>query len=269
MNKHTMLRLLLQTAFLFQSIHSQNFSNIYIAGNFTINVYAITTSFSVGESVQRGHQLAIDMINSNTSLLPHYKLNMTVYDSGDDSTKALLHALKISFHAQHYENSSLYIPIVLGCDWSSLSAVTAPTLSAFHWAQISASSTSTILSETNSFSHFYRTIPDDTLQAHSLIHLCELFDWREIGVIHVNDNWGVYLAVKIAELATEKKIEVNSIAFERENHGSYDSAVRAMKQIGIFIIILITHGMYPIFGNIRCCFDFLYFCILECFGMQR
>ena len=172
-----------------------------------INIYSITTSFSVGEELKRGHQMAIDQTNNNHSILSDYYLNFTVLHSGDDSTQALLHALEISYDNTeeiNNDNLSVTVPIVLGCDWSSLSTVTAPTLSAFEWAQISSSSTSVILSETSSFRYFYRSVPSDSLQAQSLIYLCESFDWTEIGIIHVNDNYGVYLAVSISELATSK-----------------------------------------------------------------
>ena len=141
-------------------------------GKTVINIYAITTSFTVGESLERGHSIAIDVINEDDTILPSYYLNLTVLKSGDDSTQALLHALQISYQDQSqnliWDNSSAYdFLIVLGCDWSSLSTVTAPTLSAFEWAQIS--STSVILSETSSFSYFYRTISNDELQSRSLI----------------------------------------------------------------------------------------------------
>ena len=219
----------------------------------TINIYAITTSFSVGESLERGHEIAIDLINEDPSILNGYYLNLTVLKSGDDSTRALLHALEISYQDQQSRsntnqdsnNVTIYdFPIVLGCDWSSLSTVTAPTLSAFEWAQISSSSTSVILSETSSFSYFYRVISNDKLQSQSLIELCKTFEWTQIGIIHVNDNYGVYLAVAISELATSYSIEVNSIAFERNKNESYTNAVASMKEIGVYIIIIISHGMY-------------------------
>ena len=167
-----------------------------------ISIYAITTSFSVGESIQQGHEIAIDLINNNQSILPAFHLNLTVLDSGSDSTKALVHALAISYEegyeSNHDNDTNYVIPILLGCDWSTLSTVTAPALAAFLWAQLSASSTSVLLSNKPSFSHFYRTIPSDTLQAASIIHLCQIFDWSKIGVIHVNDNYGVYLSVAIS-----------------------------------------------------------------------
>eukprot|EP01083_Nonionella_stella_P014220 39982_1 len=218
----------------------------------TINIYAITTSFSVGESIARGHELAINTINENPSILSSYYINLTVLPSGDDSTNALLHALAISSegadidfgsHGDHDPNASISynMPIVLGCDWSSLSTVTAPVLSAFSWSQISSSSTSVILSET-SFGYFYRTIPDDNLQAHALIFLCQTFNWTQIGIIHVNDNYGVYLAVAISELATVNYIQVHSIAFERDEAPSYGNAVSSMREIGVYTMILISHG---------------------------
>ena len=213
-----------------------------------INMYAITTSFTVGESLERGHQIAINEINADDTILNGYYLNLTVLKSGDDSTQALLHALQISYTEEStngnvWNNSTAYdFPIVLGCDWSSLSTVTAPTLSAFEWAQISSSSTSVILSETSSFSYFYRTIMNDELQSRSLIELCQIFNWTQIGIIHVNDNYGVYLAVAISELATTHSIEVNSIAFERNKNESYSNAVASMKEIGVYIIIVISHG---------------------------
>eukprot|EP01084_Bolivina_argentea_P104537 187175_1 len=206
-----------------------------------INIYSITTSFSVGESLRRGHEIAIDKINDDLDILQQYHLNFSVLTSEDDSTMALLHALEIS-SKDNDDNTSYTIPIVLGCDWSSLSTVTAPTLSVFHYAQISSSSTAAMLSATYTFSHFYRTITSDSLQAESIIYLCKIFNWTQIGIMHVNDNYGVYLAVSISELATSNSIEVNSIAFERNKNTSYRNAVVSMKEIGVYIILIVSHG---------------------------
>ena len=50
-------------------------------------------------------------------------------------------------------------PILLGPPWSSLCAMTAPTLSTNHFGQISSSATSDELSEHDTYPTFYRTTP--------------------------------------------------------------------------------------------------------------
>ena len=97
------------------------------------------------------------------------------------------------------------MPIELGCPSSSSSSITAPVMDTINWAQISSSSTSTLLSDNDTFPTFYRTISDDSLQAAGIVGMLEYFNWTKLAVIYPNSLYGGYLAVEIMNLASARK----------------------------------------------------------------
>eukprot|EP01083_Nonionella_stella_P257975 882410_1 len=118
--------------------------------------------------------LAVDEINADPNLLPNYEFKIDPFDSRSHRQIALINALNITKKYQsHLNDNHTYFPIGFGTPWSSLSTATAPILGAFNMGQISASSTSILLSETSKYPYFYRTVPSESLQAAGIISLCD------------------------------------------------------------------------------------------------
>ena len=78
----------------------------------------------------------------------------TVMDIKTDRQESLLIALEIA-HKQNNEQNITF-PITQGAPWSKFSVLTNPILGVFNMGQISSSSTSDDLSNTNKYPYFYR-----------------------------------------------------------------------------------------------------------------
>ena len=119
----------------------------------TITIYEVTNLNSTVNSVE-GHWIAMQEINNNSNFLPNYTLNLKVFDSGPEPQKAITQTLKVV--SAESNQTHISFPIVLGSAWSSLSIVMNPILGSFNMGQISASSTSITLSDTDKYPYFYR-----------------------------------------------------------------------------------------------------------------
>ena len=181
-------------------------------------LYALS-SVSLGQSggyIVGAQRLAVNDINNRIDILPNYELHIELINSNNSKTTSLKSALSISSTNSllwSEDNSTIIIPIVLGMPWSSLSIMTAPALAAFNWSQISSSATSILLSDSSSYPTFYRTPPSDDLQAIAIIKLCQQFNWTNIGIININDNYGVYLTNNLLELAPKYNIRARASSF--------------------------------------------------------
>ena len=141
----------------------------------TVLVYALTTITEgvSGQPIVAGQQLALRELNENHERFPNFTFVLEVLDSKGDSINALKHALDIvQVDSLFLSNDTVILPIVLGSPWSSMSAITSPTLAAFDFGSISSTATSIALSDTASYPTFFRTAPSDALQAQGVIKLC-------------------------------------------------------------------------------------------------
>eukprot|EP01084_Bolivina_argentea_P317240 550023_1 len=207
-----------------------------------ITICAITNlNIRSGYDATAAQWLAIQAINNDSKLLPNYHFQLQVFDTEGQMHTALLNTLNIT--QSQNKNHSIYFPIILGAPMSSLSTAINPLLGAFNMGQISAASTSISLSDTTKYPYFYRTIPSDKLQAEGLAWLCNEFNWTRIAVVHANDAYGLHLWLQIQDLIITKNydIDATSIAVSHENPETYKNAADQIKDMNIYIIILIVH----------------------------
>ena len=229
----------------------------------SVTIYSLTIfSEHEGYNILGAQQLYLQQFsNSNTSNKfssnnnsDNYEFNILPLDTNGDSVTTINLALDIAQNINNeecsknqlikFENSSyreVVLPLILGAPLSSLNAITVPLLSGFNFGQISSTSTSVLLSDSESYPYFYRTIPSDNGQAEAIINLCKLFNWDKIGIMYVNDFYGVYLNVGIMDLALENNIETYSMSFQLYDNTSYQHAARQIEQLDLFIVVLILH----------------------------
>ena len=87
------------------------------------------------------------------------------------------------------------------------------------------------------------------MQAEGLIILCREFNWTSIAIVSVNDAYGLHLSLGIQELAQQYDIATKSIAVSYEDEeGSYRYAARQIKDLGVYIVILIIHSSSKLFS---------------------
>eukprot|EP01084_Bolivina_argentea_P101144 181393_1 len=208
---------------------------------------------TIGSFGTPGAEIAVDTINKNNSLLPYYNLSTEVLDSKGNVISALNHTLFII--NQLNNNNHTIIPIIVGCPWSSHSVITAAAFATNQIGQISSGSTSTALSDTATYPTFFRTIPDDRLQALAIIKLCKKLNFNRIGIAYVNDNFGVYLVAVIRQYIElfygYDTIAIDTqISYERNVPSSYNIVAEHIKKRNIFVTVLITHSgeLFDIFN---------------------
>ena len=87
--------------------------------------------------------------------------------------------------------------------------------------QISYSSSSPVFVDKTSYPYFTRTYPNDDLSATQVVTLLAKFGWRNVAVLHVNDNYGNgYAKAMIDSAATlttaqnEPVLRVRAVSFD-------------------------------------------------------
>eukprot|EP01084_Bolivina_argentea_P318399 552153_1 len=233
---------------------------IFILLNFTIGeinsddpvlvtIFAITnnqSSLGTGD-VQNtgGHWLAIQQINNNVSFLPGYIFELKVLDAQKDPQEALEKALTVTKYKSN--STHIYFPLIIGPTWSSLCTSIAPILGIKHMGSISSGATSVVLSNTNKYPYFYRTIPTDALQVNGTIELCKRFGWTKIAVVYVNDAYGSYFSLGMQEMSINTSIDITSIAISNKETQTYQHAAKQISQLKIYVIVIVSHSDAQLF----------------------
>eukprot|EP01084_Bolivina_argentea_P038481 71152_1 len=208
----------------------------------TITQKSMESGTGIGGYVTAAQYLALESINNDSSLLNDYIFALKIYNTQNNNKRTIEQAIEISdidtLSLSNSDKLSFRVPIMLGTPSSTLSILTNPILGAFDWSQISSYSTSTQLSEIQ-YSTFYRTVPSDNIQAKTIVWLCETFNWTNIIILYYGNSYGIYLANEIHELVASKKhIKIHSISYIG-NKESITNAAITIKQISVYIIILI------------------------------
>eukprot|EP01084_Bolivina_argentea_P205204 350604_1 len=148
------------------------------------------------------------------------------------------------------EQNNINVPIILGPEFSTVVIASYPLASAFNFIQISSGATSTTLSD-ESYNSFFRTIPNDKIQAKALILLCQHFGWNSIGILYINHDNFIYLQKDIATFGDQYNISTQSFGFVDEDHTTLHHAVDAMKESGLYIFILLLYDYEIIYNETR------------------
>eukprot|EP01084_Bolivina_argentea_P098753 177489_1 len=220
----------------------------------TIIIYRLDSGYR-SDTIAWVQQMAIDEINTNPNILQNYTLKMKVLKSASP-TDALRNAAMIqelfSGCSSQY-NSSMISPIILGPPWSSMSLLTSIVFNINLLLQISESATLSTLSSAT-YTSFFRTIPDNTLQAQALVKLCEHFGWTRIGVVYMHDDYGDNINKLIEETAAKKDIKVYSRFVSQTNAYDNDTFrlhVEFIRDLSIYVTILMIDGnLMPTFLDI-------------------
>ena len=65
----------------------------------------------------------------------------------------------------------------------------------------------------------------------------------------MNDAYGLYLSLGIQDLAKTYNIEATSIAVSYEDDVTYNHAAQQIKDLGVYIVILIIHSTARLFQD--------------------
>ena len=209
-----------------------------------IRIYALPADYAYSQDIIPAQQIALDIINNDSSILPNYTLSYHKLKYSNSTAIALNEVLDITkSHRNSLFNAtddSYTFPFLLGPPFSSYSTVTAPAANAFGWSLMSSAATAVSLSNTALFPKYYRTIPNDYLNIKGVMNLCLHFNWTSIAVVYTADIYGIYFANGLLEEASKKNIHTNLVTYGR-NVGGYKYAVETLKKLDTYIVVLITH----------------------------
>ena len=150
------------------------------------------------------------------------------------------------------------VDVVIGASWSSVSMVVNNALSVFNIPQISASSTSGKLSDTNLFPTFMRSASPDSMQTEALARLVSSLGWPKVATLATDGVYAAGLAADFRKAASKHGIttpvnelivpldeavlaDASSFArFEREHDDDIANALEAIYSSGVRVVLLST-----------------------------
>ncbi|CAH1776113.1 unnamed protein product [Owenia fusiformis] len=227
-----------------------------VEGNITIGglmmVHERSDSIVCGKVMPQGGIQAteamlftLDRINSDPTLkIPGVKLGARIKDDCDRDTYGLEQAVDFvrgsinNIGGSKYEcdeESPEVIAGVVGASSSVTSIQVANLLKLFRIPQVSFFSTSPVLSDSNRYPYFMRTIPSDKNQADAMIALVKHFNWTYVSVVYEESSYGQWGFEEVKDrllqndicLAMSDKLKKDSgVAAE----GAYDDVVKRLKQ---------------------------------------
>ena len=149
---------------------------------------------------------AIDLINSDTELLPGLKIGYDARDTCASENIGLDEAIDLIISGSQLDILSCQFCSAMGTNTSALadpptsgivgaanSGVSIPVASLgrlFQTPQISYVSSSALLSNRDRYGYFYRTFPPDNQQARAMVDVLLKFDWTYVSAIYARTTYG-------------------------------------------------------------------------------
>ncbi|XP_064390853.1 gamma-aminobutyric acid type B receptor subunit 2-like [Halichondria panicea] len=169
--------------------------------------YALFTSGPTGgfdtSGVVPAIELAEELINADSSILPGYNLTHTsVVDTMCDRTVSL---------NEYFDAISPPHPTVLGLLGCGCSVASTPVAEIIHHnsiSQISYASSLSELSNRDSFPNFFRTYPSDTIFTPAIVSLIQEYGWKRIAFITQDENLFTETLAQVQDPLEEAGIEV-------------------------------------------------------------
>ncbi|XP_064390840.1 gamma-aminobutyric acid type B receptor subunit 2-like [Halichondria panicea] len=191
----TSIALTLLLGCLFKAVHSQELK------------YALFTSGPTGGFDSSGAvpaiELAEELINADSSILPGYNLTHTpVVDTMCDRTVSL---------NEYFDAISPPHPTVLGLLGCGCSVASTPVAEIIHHnsiSQISYASSLTELSNRERFPNFFRTYPSDTIFTPAIVSLIREYGWKRIAFITQDERLFTETLTQVQDPLEEAGIEV-------------------------------------------------------------
>ncbi|KAM9812405.1 extracellular calcium-sensing receptor-like isoform 2-T2 [Syngnathus typhle] len=150
---------------------------------------------------------AINEINKNPNMLPGIKLGYKIYD--DCGTMDILRAAMALLSGLEGEvgdencTKTETVQAILGHSGSTPTIAFAPVVGRFHVPVISHFATCACLSNRKEYPTFFRTIPSDYYQSQALAELVKYLGWTWIGVIAVQNEYGLNGIAAFTQAAQE------------------------------------------------------------------
>ena len=145
---------------------------------------------------------ALDLINSDTTLLPNVTLGYDIRDTCNSESVGLDESIEFEVtdrdSACSYQLSEqnatqiqhLPTTAVIGASASAVTVPVATLMRLFSKPQVSYASSSPILRNREKYSYFFRTVVSDEQQARAMVDLVLHYNWMRVSTIYSNDFYG-------------------------------------------------------------------------------
>ena len=186
---------------------------IKIGGLFT----GIELPSTDGVAELRGARLAIKSLNNKSIFVgkgvANHSFRLLALEDKGDGWEGLRAACNLTREGVHS---------IVGPSYSSTSVTVAKLCGAFHIPCISYSATSATLSDRKAFPFFSRVVAPDTLQASAIVRMVNHFGWKNICILHREDNYGIQGALATSENA--KLNGINVVSMKSFDHKTNNAA---------------------------------------------
>ncbi|XP_073462112.1 vomeronasal type-2 receptor 26-like [Aquarana catesbeiana] len=189
---------------------------------------------------------AIDEINNNPTMLPNITLGYHVYDSCQESRKAIKNTLQIlSGPGKMVPNYSCRerkkILGFIGDQSSSTTTSIAQILALYHYAQISYGATSPSLKDRRVFPTLFRMLRNDFVIYSNLAQMLKYFGWTWIGIIRSDDDSGREEYMVLREVMNLYKICISfkiEVAVRESMFRKLDEQAHSYKKGSVNVIVI-------------------------------
>ncbi|XP_070544526.1 uncharacterized protein [Ptychodera flava] len=179
---------------------------------------------------------AIDVINSNSSILPGITLGATVLDTCSSASQAVreLSPLLSGAYFMSNDRPSSSVPViagVVGADTNEVTSSLVQTADSYKYSLVSYGATTSLLSNQAAHPFFLRTVPSDENLSDMLVDVITYFGWPYVSVVRSDD-----LFKKAAMETFMKKAETSHVCVttivEIGTPADYNMAVEKLSNFG-------------------------------------
>ena len=218
-------------AFVLDGAVAQTKTQIKVGGLFPMFKSASGNYATDGSGIRRMHAfiMAVNEINSNSTILPDYEFVFKVDDSKRDSGFAFFAAINVAQWGAE---------IVCGPASSGPTMNAQLALKTYEVPQASYSATSPSLSVGETYPFFFRLPPSDAFQAVGIVELCKRYSWGKVAVMSDTSSYGASGAQAVVEAAKEAGIDVLTYQTFAKDQDSFAAEIAAVKETKARVIIL-------------------------------
>ena len=183
---------------------------------------------------------AVREINRDSSLLPRVNLTFDIRETCLNPNCALERSIEfVQPSTLSRSTNQTTTSGIIGPTLSSESDLVARLFNLFQVPQISYGSTAATLSDKSKFEYFFRTIPNDALQAKVMADLIVHFNWTYIYALHSQDTYGREGIDSLITILESKNDSLRCIAMRiilpigSSDNRTYDNIVESMSQVWV------------------------------------
>lgn len=194
---------------------------------------------------------AIEKINNESIILPNLTLGYDLQDYCGNVSKAIRitnDLFRESSACNETDEKSKPVVALIGPKESSTALAIASLLQVFGVSAISGTTTSPELSS-QTYNHFYRTMPSDTFRVKAIADIIQNFNWTYVAAVGLDDCYGRNGVWYLVEEASRRNyafcvVITEFISRKRQFQSIREIVARLKQHKNIRVIVLWIYGSY-------------------------